>query len=54
MGGARAHSLGLPPSLVVYVKHAHLDSEKTRLDTWSGTIQPTYVVPFTRNGRATK
>ena len=42
------------PALVVYVKHAHPDSEKTRLDTWSGTIQPTYVVPFTRNGRATE
>ena len=54
-GGWRQGSLpGLPPSLVVYVKHAHPDSEKTRLDTWSGTIQPTYVVPFTRNGRATK
>ena len=42
-GGWRQGSLpGLPPSLVVYVKHAHPDSEKTRLDTWSGTIQPTY------------
>ena len=28
------------PALVVYVKHAHPDSEKTRLDTWSGPILP--------------
>ena len=25
-------------ALVRYVKHAHLDSKKTRLDTWSGPI----------------
>ena len=28
------------PALVVYVKHAHPVSEKTRLDIWSGPILP--------------
>ena len=28
------------PVLVVYMKHAHPESEKTRLDTWSGHLPP--------------
>ena len=40
VGDDRVMPRGHPPALVVYVKHAHPESEKTRLDTWSGPILP--------------